>query len=1033
MRITRIKGENIASLAEPFDIDFTAPPLSEVDIFAITGPTGSGKSSLLDAVCLALYDATPRYESSQRRGDTFIDSSGEEESSTSTKQLLHRGAAAGYAEVSFIIHDIPYTARWELRRSRGKSTGRLQEVQMSLLNHQTGELYQDKKTKVKEQIVSVVGLTFNQFVRAVLLAQGDFSAFLRAKDEEKGEILMRITDTDIYKEISQTIFLRAKEKSTELKELEEKYNLQELPSKEEIDQLEKQHEAQQQNIADKEKIIGNLSSQLVLLKEYSQLTSSLEEAKSKLEGFIPSIADITSREEKLKKNRKIASLYIEKSTLERLQSTFTSLQNDFQLLQERKATLEDNATTFKKQIAKEKESLLALQKSYTDSEPLRTKIKEKEKQIVTINGEITQLKHRTEELQNEFNQQEKQENNILSTLQRLSQKSQEIEAWMEQHHEAKLHFLSLPTLSAQLELLHSHKEYIMTTKETLQKEQETLQQQRDTLHTVTQELEKLEKALPENIYTLRNQLVEGDPCPVCGSTSHPFAHTAFELLDMSIDNLTIHRQKLKNEESDLLQKLPKQEQIIANKEEIKEEKESEFFHLLQQKAPLYLLITGKELTQDSDFIASSKEISALYEELQSVEQEKNQLNILLSNSQNELNNCRQTLERNKTLLATYSEEIEEKNKLVATFKREIVEKLGVSSLEIYERNFLQQREEIKERLNSLQEKKVANHTALQEVAEQSTHLTETKLPQQEKEIQEAREKLATQLHLANVSFEEIHPIENSFLEDEEKAIQSLKKQEHTYRANLSQRESDWKAFIEKNSSFQEIKELSTILEEIELCKKNQETINAELEENKKSFISLSVKLNEIERKKKEQNRLAQRIEGTKEEERKWQRLNYHFGSSDGKKFNIQAQAYTLSTLIQFANLQLRRFAPRYTLQRVPKSLALEVIDNEMMQQHRSVHSLSGGETFLVSLALSLALSEISSYNLRIESLFIDEGFGSLDEKTLDAALRALQQLNRSGKKVGIISHVDYITSQLPVRIEVKKSGHGESKVAVVAD
>lgn len=157
MRITRIKGENIASLAEPFDIDFTVPPLCEVDIFAITGPTGSGKSSLLDAVCLALYDATPRYESSQRRGDTFIDSSGEEESSTSTKQLLHRGATSGYAEVSFIINSIPYTARWELRRSRGKSTGRLQEVQMSLLNHQTGELYQDKKKKSRSKLSPSLG------------------------------------------------------------------------------------------------------------------------------------------------------------------------------------------------------------------------------------------------------------------------------------------------------------------------------------------------------------------------------------------------------------------------------------------------------------------------------------------------------------------------------------------------------------------------------------------------------------------------------------------------------------------------------------------------------------------------------------------------------------------------------------------------------------------------------------------------------------------------------------------------------------
>ncbi len=167
--------------------------------------------------------------------------------------------------------------------------------------------------------------------------------------------------------------------------------------------------------------------------------------------------------------------------------------------------------------------------------------------------------------------------------------------------------------------------------------------------------------------------------------------------------------------------------------------------------------------------------------------------------------------------------------------------------------------------------------------------------------------------------------------------------------------------------------------------------------------------------------------------REWERLNALFGSADGKKFRTIAQSCTFSYLVAQANLHLRQLSPRYELHNVPGTLTLEVIDRDMFDEHRYVNSLSGGETFVVSLALALGLASLSSKNLNIGSLFIDEGFGNLDRDSLDLVMLALSNLeNVQGRKVGIISHTEQIRSQLSPQIRlVRQPGSGSAKVQVV--
>ena len=144
-----------------------------------------------------------------------------------------------------------------------------------------------------------------------------------------------------------------------------------------------------------------------------------------------------------------------------------------------------------------------------------------------------------------------------------------------------------------------------------------------------------------------------------------------------------------------------------------------------------------------------------------------------------------------------------------------------------------------------------------------------------------------------------------------------------------------------------------------------------------------------------------------------------------------AQSLTLEALLAHSNRHLEDFAKRYCLQRVPGSdLELQIIDRDMADDVRSVHSLSGGESFLVSLALALGLASLSSNRTQVESLFIDEGFGSLDPETLDIAISSLDTLQALGRKVGVISHVPILVERIGAKVVVEKQGGGRSSVVI---
>ncbi|WP_177765434.1 AAA family ATPase [Flavobacterium sp. I3-2] len=209
-------------------------------------------------------------------------------------------------------------------------------------------------------------------------------------------------------------------------------------------------------------------------------------------------------------------------------------------------------------------------------------------------------------------------------------------------------------------------------------------------------------------------------------------------------------------------------------------------------------------------------------------------------------------------------------------------------------------------------------------------------------------------------------------------------------------------------------------------------LEAEIQLANERIISIKNQIANDSKNRNSQNTLLKQREALIEILTKWSQLNELIGSADGAKFKKIAQEYTLDILLRYANIQLEKINRRYTLERIPNTLSLQVIDNDMACEIRSVHSLSGGESFLVSLALALALSSLSSSKMNIQSLFIDEGFGTLDAQTLAIAMDALESLQNQGKKVGVISHVSEMTERIPVQIHIEKQGNGRSSIEIIS-
>lgn len=986
MKILAIRGRNLASLEGDFEIDFTVEPLLSAGIFAISGPTGAGKSTLLDTMCLALFARTPRTDQAKENNVKLQDVSNEQLSQSDPRFLLRRGTSSGFAEVDFMaLNGHRYRTRWSVARARDKENGRLQNPRLALYNLDKEEEEQGTRSDLQARIIDLIGLTFEQFTRSVLLAQNDFSTFLKAEQGEKASLLEKLTGTELYSAISRQIFernARAKEvfdliqtriQGIELltdeeendlrtrlagteKELQrvEKAKAEQQALQEAVRSIEQQitiRQRQQKEAADK--LVHATELLTVARHEYEKGVEEQQQSETRFKSLQQEI--LQARKLDIQLDTAIRDLSHSEQQLKNVMLRKGEAEKKYQaaVLRRRQGAEEIARLTAWRERYKKKEriaeQLSALLLHLDAASATRSGMDAAVRSIETLRQEMAAL------------------NKQLSDLQQTSANKQQALKRAEADYrnlEEELKAVDAPALDKQIEKLRQEREQLL--------------------------IEQARLEASGNIKDLRGRLQDGQPCPVCGSTHHPFVNQAPVA---PVSTLTLQLQDLSN----------KKETYVAHTRHLT--------RLQQQLLQLHKELADseaacKEMAGKQQLAASrqEREEAIVKEQSTLLTQSLSAADLLFGNSEWQKAWLQNPETFRKTLTDFARQWHENTEKLHQLERQESAQKAECESLA----SFLPSLEKQAEESGQLHEKNRAAFSSLQ--AERKKLLNGRSADSVEQEYIRRMEELKERLKKLSAT-----QTEQSGIADQTRGIaDQIAKDLTEASADLLRRKAaldKWTADYLDSSGGEPL--------EVILSRYTQEK------------TELAFRLRTQTENKAKVSGLQEELNVRRTESERWAKLNELAGSADGAKFRRIAQGYTLDILLNYANVQLRELTRRYRLERVPETLALQVIDRDMCDEVRTVHSLSGGESFLVSLALALGLSSLSSNRMRVESLFIDEGFGSLDAETLRVAMDALESLRTQGRKIGVISHVQEMTERIPVRICVNRAGNGRSFLEVL--
>jgi len=1143
MKILSIRLKNLNSLKGEWHIDFTRAPFNNNNLFAITGPTGAGKTTILDAICLALYHRTPRVSSI----------------STTNNELMTRHTGECLAEVEFDLKGEVYRSFWSQRRAKESSTGKLQAPKVELAKGD-GTILSDKiseKLKITEQLT---GLDFDRFTKSMLLAQGGFAAFLEANANERAELLEELTGSEIYGIISENVYEECANAQNTLKMVEATANSSELLSEEDINNLKfEQIQLQQQELKQQTEL-KELQQNIKWRERLTQAQQSQQQAadlaikhKARSEKYQANIDQLNASEpaealkplfQEIKKTEQSAieaAKKIKQLKLDSLKSEESNHNLYWQAQQysqfissEKNQALKEcqNKITELNSQSEEQPNIAHLGEHFsswqfqfeshhsllTDLENNRTQLDDQTKQQYELKDQCHNIKLVLEMAKSEHQKAQTSYNTQNEQYQLLLKESDE-NTLRKQWQELQRNYSSLVKLD---DIALRFADYSQQNKKIVQQKQQkdkelnagnaravSLNKEYQSLKEQVADKQKLleQEQQIQSLDAYRSELAPQNPCPLCGSKEHPTiddyktlnvsaTRQSLDIKKHKLETLTEQLQEnqtklatIKGELQQLLQQqldieqhlreLPLQwksvKQLEASDVELKIEN-SETLQLALNSAKEKVKELEARLSQLSQLKAtldeSKQQLQTTKDHLEEVQHQQELLSSELLQMALNINNSNEFASKQQTKISNLNLQLSAE---LAEFGFNLFEIMPIWSqwLEEQKQTWLNW-QQIQEQLQQLTlNKSVLEQAALQafEVknlwlerwqalniealessdknedfalklsnAKKGIKETEAELQTisgQQKELNQQLQQLKQQKKLQQQEFEQAlaaSPFENH--QDFTAAIlsQDLKSQLKKLKLDLDKKQIEIVTLtaeaakrvnsLTENSkttlNVQELLEQQTKQEsELKTLTLRQGNIIAQLSDDEQRRENLSSLLKVIEKKQADYDL--------------WQQLNSLIGSADGAKFRKFAQGLTLEHLIYLANQQLLRLYPRYQLQRKNnKELEIEVVDTWQGDINRAANTLSGGESFLVSLALALALSDLVSHRAAIDSLFLDEGFGTLDNETLDMAIDALDNLHASGKTVGIISHIDSLKERLAVKIEVVKSaGIGHSELRIV--
>lgn len=1197
MKILSIRIKNLASLSDEHFIDFESAPLAHAGLIAIVGKTGAGKSTILDAMCLALFNRVPRLKDSDGK---LKDVDGSELLTNSPLTVLRRGTGHGFAELCFIAQDQKrYLARWEIKRARENPNGKLQSVQRHLKCLTDGVVLADKAKAVDEKVKQITQLSFEQFTRAVLLAQSEVTAFLKARDSERGELLEYLTNSSIFAKIGELAFRKTADIAKQRKQLEEFLGHIEILSDEEIAAFTEQYQQAQENYQKLEQQKNVLDKQQQWFERKAKLELEVQAKQQQFQNQQNQHQQLAGEREQLKRlevfseirpqvfqqTQNLQTLQQFEPQIQQAQIKFNDLvqifetgQKQYQSAeQELKQTLdfEQQHQPALNQVRQSIQERTFIADEYKKCKEKRNVLEQKlsplQQQQNTVQQQIEQLQQNQAHLQQQLTQTgqyavldkglsahlhqlgqfiqnyeaiEQQLGNPTLARQKLSEAKSEleqltasvgtveqIEVKLEQQRKAKEQKLTQIT---QLDLIQQkvkiyHELYAELQQFTEKHSQASAQEQQ--LKTVCQlaerdyqtaktEREKLQQILQqqrllhtENIEQLRANLKEGEACLVCGSTHHPYriddstvSKALFDLQQQQEQQaVALEQTKFnawQNQQQTLTQCRAELEQVQNYLSQLKAKQANLQQDLVQQlslnqlqidlaQPPEQILQTLNELRQaaqttissfDSENLRLTQAIKQQNQLVQHVQRSESLLNTAqqwqqqvqhivqcLSESEQHAwqQSSSQTAKQTWSILDARAKQLEQQEQLAQRFEQQQQElKMLAANLE----QMTKQINEIDQNLKEITLKGQQNNEKTVSLIQQMTGLSDLKPHDWLIEHDAKRQHQQTAYHASKQRFEQTR----QHFEQQKQALDQLKHQHQHTEQHQQQINAQIQNWLNEHSDFQaqdftalmqinsaqeqDIRNrlnqaerllseassaLKTMQEQLSDHLQTQPNIEfekllnliqdniAELKAQLEIRDQLKLKLELHQQNLAKQQQYAQQIQNIQQEEHRWSKISGLIGDAKGKEFRDYAQQYHLDILVEHANQQLAMLSQRYTLKRLDQSLSLAIIDHDMDGEMRSVSSLSGGESFLTALALSLAIANMASGSMKIESLFIDEGFGTLDASSLHMVMNALDQLQNQGRQVVLISHIQEMHERIPVQIQVKPLGAGASTIEVI--
>lgn len=1127
MKFKKLEIQNINSIAEAV-VDFERLMPEDQHIFMIWGPSGAGKSTILDAICIALFCKTPRLQSiAEKKDNQYTDpelrfsDKNKGIAINDLRQYLKRGEKEGYCLLQFVGNDsITYTAKTVFSINRN---GNLNNTEWSLTSENG---VWTKVKEIEQQIVTVTGLTYEQFCRTTLLAQGEFTKFMKSDQNAKAEILEKLTDTSVFSEIGRKIYEKYSQKNKELELLNrENENIVRLDDEQiaehqeticSIDEGIKQLDAELNSLNLNATWLNQLAHYQKDVKE-SEGQWQAADAATKSEEHLRA-QELVHRWEQTENERKT---YIELSQYRRETDRFHKIEQSYQ----------SNYQIFKSGLLHYEQQLEQLNASI---EKLQNEIKseayksdvfanapvlcEKLKQYATYKQDLSQMDEKIKATSVSIGQYGdafvKKNAEIGLQQEVITKLTQEAEALKNQTQQIDLAELTRQK-SAKNDLLNQLKN-IQNSVQELRKQQDeiatlkkALAEQQQKVESINQQLEQAQQRLvqaqaaqetAQKCYDTAAQSVNdfakqiraglqvGDTCPVCGQKiAQLLTNEAVELsvkqlqqqlaeankvvadtknvVDTTITNLSRAKGDLEAAQNNFQQKSQQQKSALATLSDVCRQLSITMDKTIDEQVENQINTTKQSIEAIDLHIQSAIQINKqLTEKTEALSKQSKLLERLTADKhQAEMNlaTAKKVLDGLNEQQAQVSKNIEAINAELTGYFSDIYPKweekplASAQTLEQEAKSFEKRKEELKNRQDSAEknqielrqiqtyEKKVSalyfwqfSGTAKPcgQLADKWSDLAEkcAILSRQKADLKKSTEKAETVLReffqrQPDITEEVLSQLATLTADDIAQHRESLK-------AKMQQVQTAHGQFLKAQETLQKHQESKPVFSEGEDLEQIETQI-AEKNRQKTEKLQQKGQIQQIlqqdaDNKRKYADTLRE-LDALRQEARQWERLNNVFGDSTGKMFRKIAQSFILQKLLDNTNYFLGMLSDRYELTGADKELMILVKDKYLGDAPRPVEMVSGGESFLISIALALGLSNLALQGISSDFIFIDEGISQLDGSLCDSVVNTLQQLHHIVHcNIGIISHLDVLAEKIPTKILVQPVSHGTSQVTI---